>query len=179
MKQFYYTILTLIRGRGSNVIKVISLTLGLLVSIILFSRVAFELSYDNFFQDVDDLYIVKTEWVENGVIKGNAGVYTLIPVASTIAEEFPEEVESAAFSSLSFGTTLKIGNRKLNRSFILSDSLYFRTMGIEVINGNPNDLTNPDVGFLSQSVAREVFGEEDPIGKTLHLMVWALKLKLW
>ena len=36
MKQFYYTILTLIRGRGSNVIKVISLTLGLLVSIILF-----------------------------------------------------------------------------------------------------------------------------------------------
>ena len=28
MKQFYYTILTLIRGRGSNVIKVISLTWG-------------------------------------------------------------------------------------------------------------------------------------------------------
>lgn len=177
MKQFYYTILTLIRGRGSNVIKVISLTLGLLVSIILFSRVAFELSYDNFFQDVDDLYIVKTEWVENGVIKGNAGVYTLIPVASTIAEEFPEEVESAAFSSLSFGTTLKIGNRKLNRSFILSDSLYFHTMGIEVINGNPNDLTNPDVIFLSQSVAREVFGEEDPIGKTLHLMVWGTQVE--
>lgn len=177
MKQFYYTILTLIRGRGSNVIKVISLTLGLLVSIILFSRVAFELSYDNFFQDVDDLYIVKTEWVENGVIKGNAGVYTLIPVASTIAEEFPEEVESAAFSSLPFGTTLKIGNRKLNRSFILSDSLYFHTMGIEVINGNPNDLTNPDVIFLSQSVAREVFGEEDPIGKTLHLMVWGTQVE--
>ena len=47
MKQFHYTIQTLIRDRRSCVIKVISLSLGLLVSIILFSRVAFELSYDN------------------------------------------------------------------------------------------------------------------------------------
>lgn len=30
MKQLYYTIQTLLRGRGSNIIKVISLTLGLL-----------------------------------------------------------------------------------------------------------------------------------------------------
>lgn len=43
MKQLYYTIQTLLRGRGSNVIKVISLTLGLLVGILLFARVAFEL----------------------------------------------------------------------------------------------------------------------------------------
>ena len=49
MKQFHYTIQTLIRDRRSCVIKVISLSLGLLVSIILFSRVAFELSYDNCF----------------------------------------------------------------------------------------------------------------------------------
>ena len=42
MKQLYYTIQTLLRGRGSNIIKVISLTLGLLVGILLFARVAFE-----------------------------------------------------------------------------------------------------------------------------------------
>ena len=92
MKQFHYTIQTLIRDRRSCVIKVISLSLGLLVSIILFSRVAFELSYDNCFQDVDNLYIVKTEWIKDGVIKGNAGSYTLIPIASTVAEEFPKAV---------------------------------------------------------------------------------------
>ena len=49
MKQLYYTIQTLLRGRGSNVIKVISLTLGLLVGILLFARVAFELNYDSYY----------------------------------------------------------------------------------------------------------------------------------
>ena len=42
MKQIYYVIQTLLRGRGSNIIKVISLGLGLTMSILLFSRVAYE-----------------------------------------------------------------------------------------------------------------------------------------
>ena len=42
MKELYYVIQTLIHGRGANLIKVISLTLGLTVSILIFAREAFE-----------------------------------------------------------------------------------------------------------------------------------------
>lgn len=38
MKELYYVIQTLIHGRGANLIKVISLTLGLTVSILIFAR---------------------------------------------------------------------------------------------------------------------------------------------
>ena len=40
MKQIYYVIRTLLRGHGSNVIKILSLALGLTMSILLFARVA-------------------------------------------------------------------------------------------------------------------------------------------
>ena len=46
MKQLYYAIQTILHGRGSNVTKVISLSLGLTVGILLFSQIAFELSYE-------------------------------------------------------------------------------------------------------------------------------------
>lgn len=39
MKQIYYVIQALIHGRSSNIIKVVSLGLGLTMSILLFSRV--------------------------------------------------------------------------------------------------------------------------------------------
>ena len=55
MRQLYYTIRYLLRGRGGNVIKVLSLTLGLGVGLILFARVAFELSFDTFFDQVEDV----------------------------------------------------------------------------------------------------------------------------
>ena len=47
MRQIYYVIRTLLRGRSSNVVKVISLGLGLTMSILLFARVAFEQSLIN------------------------------------------------------------------------------------------------------------------------------------
>ncbi len=47
MRQIYYTIRTLLRERGSNIIRIISLSLGLTIGVLLFSQIAFELSYEN------------------------------------------------------------------------------------------------------------------------------------
>ena len=62
MRQLYYTVQILLRGRGSNFIKLVSLTLGLLIGILLFSQIAYELSYENFYKDPENvaLYYVAT-----------------------------------------------------------------------------------------------------------------------
>lgn len=62
MKQLFYAKQNIIRGKNSTFVKIVSLTLGLFISIILFARVAFELNYDTFYQDVDRVYIIKTAW---------------------------------------------------------------------------------------------------------------------
>ena len=64
----YYVIRTLLRGRGSNIIKVISLGLGLTMSILLFSRVAFEQSYDTFYKDYDNLYQIFSIFSADGFV---------------------------------------------------------------------------------------------------------------
>ena len=56
MKQLYYVVQTLLHGRNANVIKIISLGLGLMMSILLFSRVTYEQSYDTCFKDNQNLY---------------------------------------------------------------------------------------------------------------------------
>ena len=64
MKELYYVIQTLIHGRGANLIKVISLTLGLTVSILIFAREAFEFNYDT-------CYEIPNVWLQcrlNGII---------------------------------------------------------------------------------------------------------------
>lgn len=51
----------------------------------------------------------------------------------------------------------------------MADSLFFQTMGIEVLSGNPvKDLQQPDVIFLSDRFAKKIFGGEDPVGKTIN-----------
>ena len=92
------------------------------------------------------------------------------PVAGAILENFPKEVESAVSLSTSMvSAPLYNGSVRLDDRKIAADSLFFRTMGIDVLNGNPEkDLVQKDIIFLSERFARKVFGEENPIGKTLN-----------
>lgn len=167
MKQLYYVIRTLLRGRGSNIIKVISLGLGLTMSILLFSRVAFEQSYDTCYKDYDDLYqifsIFSAEGEQFEPQKQNCG-----PVAGAILENFPKEVEAATSIAYFVSSPLYNGSVRIDARKVLADSLFFKTMGIEVLSGNPEkDLMQNDVIFLSDGLARKIYGSENPIGKVI------------
>lgn len=167
MKQLYYVIRTLLRGRGSNIIKVISLGLGLTMSILLFSRVAFEQSYDTCYKDYGDLYqiysIFSAEGEQFEPQKQNCG-----PVAGAILENFPKEVEAATSIAYFVSSPLYNGSVRIDARKILADSLFFKTMGIEVLSGNPEkDLMQNDVIFLSDDLAQKIYGGENPIGKVI------------
>ena len=167
MKQLYYVIQTLLRGRGSNVIKVISLTLGLFVGILLFARVAFELSFDSNYREADNICVINADYMIGGEHEGPFQV-VMGPVPRTIGEAFPEEVESYTVTVLwDSGNTLYNGSIRTQPRMLLADSLFFQTMGIDLLSGDPRELANPDVVFVSESYARQTFGGENPVGKTL------------
>lgn len=177
MKQLYYVIRTLLRGRGSNIIKVISLGLGLTMSILLFSRVAFEQSYDTCYKDYDDLYqiysIFSAEGEQFEPQKQNCG-----PVAGAILENFPKEVEAATSIAYFVSSPLYNGSVRIDARKILADSLFFKTMGIEVLSGNPEkDLMQNDVIFLSDDLAQKIYGGENPIGKVISYKELQLTVK--
>lgn len=171
MKQLYYAIQMIIRGKDSSVIKIVSLSLGLLISIILFARVAFEFNYDNFYEDTDRLFLVETAWKDDKGM-GDYSHYVIFPTAAVIASHFPEQVECQTTFSDIVSSTVIHGTEKYKGEFIMADSLYFQTIGLQLIEGNALELSTPGVIFLSQSFAREVFGSEDPIGKTLVYPLW-------
>ena len=53
MKRLIYTFRYLTRNRGNNLIRILSMTLGLAVGAILLSQVAFDTSFDRFYPDSD------------------------------------------------------------------------------------------------------------------------------
>ena len=86
-------------------------------------------------------------------------------------ERFPDEVVAAtSMTKYEFANPLYYGNNRFNTfSNIGADSLFFETMGIEVVKGNPvQDLQQQDVIYLSESLAKQMFADEDPIGKVVN-----------
>ena len=177
MRYLYYTIQTLRRGRTSSFIKLLSLTLGLLVGVLLFAQIAYELNYENCYPESDRLAMVRirlsTE--DTDALKTAIGDYpydgtVYDVVAPTLAEEMAEWVESATTINTNGGRYVYYGNKLLEgTSYIRADTAYFRTMGIEVLEGDQRDLLRTGATFVSESFAKATFGDESPIGKELTL----------
>jgi putative ABC transport system permease protein len=168
MKAIYYALKNLMHHLNGNLIKVISIGLGLTLSILLFARVAFEMSYDSNYRDPDDLYQLFAVWIQKGE-RHEPSDKNMGPVAGAILENFPEEVEAATSTCRWIvAPPLYYGEVRFDEQKVMADSLFFQTMGIEVLRGNTRELINRDVIFLSDRFARKIFGDEDPMDKVVQ-----------
>ena len=174
MKTIYYAIQNIIRGKDSTLIKVISLSLGLFFSIIMFAMVGMQLGFDSFYRDHEDIYVAETAW-DSGQGLDTKNYFCMYPTAKTLLEHFPEQIESATVIAEFAPRVVQLGKENIHLALIQADSLFFQTMGVPLIEGNALDLHMPDALFLSEASARRIFGSENPIGKTLR---WQNKYEL-
>lgn len=174
MRQIYYSIRTLLRERGSNIIRIISLSLGLTIGILLFSQIAFELSYEKCYPEAERLAIVRGQItnMSTGEVIGDDGTnydYTVFaPMAAALAESMPEEIEYASCVYPEKEYSIYYEDKLLSDvNYIYVDSCFFQVFGIPLLKGNLRDLITPGSVFISEHFARETFADEDPIGKVL------------
>ena len=167
MNQIYYAIQNIIRGKDSTLIKVVSLSLGLFFSIVIFAIIGTHLGHDSFYQDNEDIYVVETAW-DSGKGLEHKNYYCIYPTAKTLMKHFPEQVETATAIGQFAPRALQHGKENIRLDLIQGDSLFFQTMGVPLVEGNALDLTQPDALFLSESIAKRIFGNENPMGKMLR-----------
>lgn len=170
MRYLYYTLQTLRRGHSSNSIKLVSLTLGLLVGVLLFAQIAYELSFDRFYPEPETLVTLRMRDVKKGVPSAGYNYGTYRPAAADLQEALPDLIESACLTGNFWQPTLYLEDKKLEDvQTLFADTLYFHTTGLQLLRGNPHDLSLQSTAFISQSKARELFGDEDPVGKEISV----------
>jgi putative ABC transport system permease protein len=167
----------LIKHKSYSLINIFGLALGMAACFFIFHYVHFEKSYDSFNKNGDRLYRLITEW-KGGTEASSAA--TLLAVAPTLKEEFPEVQE---FSRL-VNITLFFSNQELSyepanqnmqpKTFhesriFLADEGFFKMFSYPVIKGDRNTCLNEaNAIVISESLAHKYFGNNNPIGKTLR-----------
>lgn len=169
MKQLFYAVSYLKTAWGNNLIKVFTLTLGLTIGLVLFARIAFDLSYDKFLPEAENIYQVQTVYttgVGSAEAKSNDYAFTFQPVAPTMPLEIPGAI--AGTSLLESGERVIFeGEDRYSVKTIYADTMFFKTLPFKILSGSEMGLKTGGNVFLSESLAKRIFKGQDPIGKTL------------
>jgi putative ABC transport system permease protein len=156
------------RQRAYIIINILGLTIGIACSLLIALFVINEASYDKYNKKKDSIVRI----VLSGKIGGQEiiGAFTCAPIGPTMAKEFPEVEDFVRMNG--WGPTVIEFNKQTftEDHFIEADSSFFNIFSIPVIKGDRDNLLNsPRKVAISESTAKKIFGDEDPIDKSIKV----------
>lgn len=154
------------KQKSYSFINIFGLAIGLTCFVLIGLYVQHELSYDTFHANSDRTYRVISHQPGYGYLGSDWSSLSQTAMAVTMKKDFPE-VEYAAY----FGSTQGLmvnGERSFMEKGIVADEDFFQVFSYQWLRGNSKTaLDDPASIILTQTMAEKLFGDENPIGKSI------------
>jgi len=151
-----------------SIINILGLAIGLTCTILIALFVQNELSYDKHHKNYKKIYRLESHFT----IQESEDLFaaTALPLGPALKLEYPQDVlEFCRFMDMDNNLFQYEGKQFFEEDVYYADSTLTNVFTHEFIAGSPQDaLDDPNEIVLTESFAQRIFGDDDPIGKTLE-----------
>ena len=160
---------TMQKNKLFSIINIAGMAIGLTCVVLLVLWIQDEVSYDQFHEDIDRIYLTAAhvkkshvEYIDSASVPG---------VGPLLEEVFPEIEESSRFLYGPRTYVFRYGDKVFTENRVYhGDPEALTLLTFPLTAGNPETaLRDPNSIVLSESTARKYFGNEDPLGKIIIL----------
>ncbi len=157
------------RQKSFSLINVAGLAVGMAACILILLWVQDELSYDRFHPNADRIFRINMEDTSGGksfVLAGSPA-----PLGQALIEEVPEVIRACRVQAGWGRWDLHLGDTHFLQEYLAAvDPSFFEIFNFPFVSGDPKTaLTDRHSIVLTESLARKIYGETDPMGKSVQL----------
>jgi len=157
------------RHKLYSVINVAGFGIGLACAILITLYIRDELSYDSWLPDTANLYRLEATFHFPGRDPMHTG-QSPFPVVTAVQQQIPQ-VE-AATHVMREPMTVNIADRQFRETVTVVDPNFLSIIKLPLVRGDPSRvLAQPESVVLSQSEARKLFGDTDPVGRVIDIVM--------
>jgi len=155
------------RNKGFSFINIIGLTIGITCTIFILLWVQDEVNYDKFQANYDNIYKVIANRDFNNQIFTDENM--VLPLAQSIKNEIPQ-VKFATVTTHQQSHVIKYGDTRLKQNSYTVSEDFFKMFSFKFIEGSAAAaIPNAYSIVLTQSAAKALFGNADPINKVVKV----------
>nr|WP_067058671.1 ABC transporter permease [Mucilaginibacter sp. L294] len=157
----------IVKHKLFSLINIGGLGVGMAVSFMLLLYVYNEFSFDKMYKNEDRIYQVWRNQPSNGEVKSSNNMS--VPVAEAIRKNYPEIAFTARANWIN-GILFNYQDKSLNLNMLSADPALLDIFSIEFVQGNKaSAFTDISSIILTQRGAKAIFGDADPMGKTVKI----------
>jgi ABC-type antimicrobial peptide transport system permease subunit len=157
----------LVKDKSFSTINIVGLAIGMAAAILIMLWIAYERGYDQFHEKKDRIYEAWNRVNRDGEI--NAWNVTPRILAPTLKKDYAE-VEHAVRVDWTQSLLLEVGEKKMKADGSPVDSNFFSVFSFPLLKGDPaKALVEPTAIVVTEQLAKRLFGDEDPMGKTIRM----------
>jgi putative ABC transport system permease protein len=156
------------KNKTFSAINIFGLSVGVAAFLLIINYLRFEYSYDDAHEKKDRIFRVPMMTKEKGG-KEQTFAFTYPAVAPALKKDFPEIEEAARFRRQ--GGIVTYGEQKIIEPGTLyyADASLFKIFSFRFVKGNAaTAFKELNDAVITEETAKKYFGNEDPIGKSLH-----------
>ena len=150
------------RNKSYSFINIFGLAIGIASSILILLWVQYEYSYDHFAANHERIYQVKVNFTYNGTV--NTAEDNCVP-AYLALREADSRIKNTCITSNTYGHSIDFKEKKSGKEVLAVSKEFLEMFGIPILEGNTKALDEPYSIMLNESTAKELFGDQDPIGQ--------------
>jgi len=157
----------LLRSKGFSFLNIAGLALGMASATLILLWIQHERSYDTFHAKDARLYELMTSHYADG--KWGTGTATPDVMPGAIMKDCPE-VEDVVRVGWNSNLLVNYGEKSMKSSGVPVDTGFFRAFSFPLLKGDVRTvLRDPYSIVLTEGMAQRLFGNEDPMGKTVKV----------
>jgi putative ABC transport system permease protein len=159
----------LLKNKFFSLLNISGLAVGLAAAFLILQYLSFEIGYDQFHENKDELFRVTSRQYEHGALKYESAE-TVYGVGDFLKEHFPE-VEGVVRLykwPASTGVLMMAEDKIYNeRNYFFAEPDFFKVFSSLLVGGKPSTcLSSPNSMVISRRLALKMFGTTDAIGKS-------------
>ncbi len=159
----------LLRNKGYSAINIGGLSIGMTVAMLIGLWIYDEISFNKYHKNYDHIANVWGGSIdpETSAIEGSTTMQ--YPVAAVLRNNYPQYFKYVLMSNGIGDHTLSLKDKKVNKKGLFIEGGGPDMLSLRMLKGTYKSLDDPHSIILSQSAAKAIFGDEEPMNKSLSI----------
>ncbi len=157
----------LLKNKGYSSINIAGLAVGMSIALLIGLWIRDEVSFNSAFANRDRLAQVMLNQTHEGTVYTGSTIQ--MPLGDALRSRYAHDIEAASLASWNSSYIVSRGDNKLTGKGMWVEPDFPSMFSLKMLSGNYDALRDPATMLISSSLAKMIFGNDDPMNKPLRI----------